>query len=118
MLSVSPQSHVHKPQKRSVSFTPEVNAKEIQSDIIQLLKNSDLIWKSDRSMSVELIKKAIQDVDVSFKKGSFEYNKLMAKCLIKQCLRCIPKDRGPILKMANQLDPTTEKFSEVRGLPF
>ena len=73
MLSVSPQSPVHKPQKRSVSFTPEVNAKEeknaIREDrknVTNLLLQSRVAFIVDKSHAVHLLQDAKKIIDKRF----------------------------------------------------
>jgi len=108
----------HLAPKKQVNFSPEVNEKENGYIIIDLLKKSDFVWRSDDRRSIELVRLSIQKVDAFFSEGTPVYNKLMAKCLVFLCLRIPISDRGPFLKKANELDSTTEKLSLQKGLPW
>jgi|SaaInlStandDraft_6_1057023.scaffolds.fasta_scaffold242747_1 hypothetical protein len=53
----------------------------------------------------------IETVDSFFNKGSFEHNKLMAKCLVQKCIYTEGDERSTFRDEVNRLDPTREKLS-------
>ena len=110
---------------KKIQFSAETDAQEVlrenrkkQAEILDLLYKSDGTISSNLPQSIVTVDAAIQKAKEYFEEGGNAYNKLMAKCLIWKLIRMPVDQREPLEQVAEKLDPTDEKFSIYKGVPF
>jgi len=80
------------------------------NNVIVLLSEATQLFSSEREKALTKIESAILKISEAFDIHSYEYKKLMAKALINKAILLPPEDRAHIVVLANNLDPTNDKF--------
>lgn len=107
-----------KPTKKNVQFSSEVDFQEVARQnlqnydtVINLLCETTSYLLEEKSKATLMIENIICTIERFFEKSSATYNQLMAKCYIKKAMLLpIGEDRENFIKLANNLDPTDEKY--------
>ncbi len=98
--------------KKTVRFDPEIQKKQVIKDVLKKLKCIERLCADSSTESTILLNEVIKKIEISFMVGSYEFNKLMAKCLVYQIMLSVDNgdSRDRYLTEANRLDSTDDKY--------